>query len=56
MTEPDRKVLEMLTDKHKGNRSLEKLRNRWEDNVRWDLKETDANTRYWVDLLQDRDY
>ena len=26
----------------------------WEDNIRMDLKEIGINTRYWVDLAQDR--
>ena len=29
---------------------------RCEDNIRMDLKETDINTRNWIDSAQDRDY
>ena len=31
-------------------------RNRWEDNIRMDLKEIGVNARNWVDSTQDRDY
>ena len=31
-----------------------RVRRRWEDNIRMDLKEID--TRSWVDSTQDRDY
>ena len=33
-----------------------RLRRRWEDNIRMELKEIGINTRHWVDSAQDRDY
>ena len=33
-----------------------RLRRRWEDNIRMDLKEIGNNTRNWVDSVKDRDY
>ena len=39
-----------------GKRPLGRLRRRWEDNIRMDLKEMGINMRYWVDSAQDRDY
>ena len=46
----------MLTGKLTGRRPLGRLRRRWEDNIRMDLKEICINTRNWVDLGQDRNY
>ena len=40
----------------RGKRPLGRLRRRWEDNIRMNLKQTDANTRNWVDLTRDKDY
>ena len=37
-------------------RPLERPRCRWEDNIRMDLKETDIDTRKWIDSALDRDY
>ena len=39
-----------------GKRPLGRLRRRWEDNIRMDLKEKGINTRNWVDSAQDRNY
>ena len=39
-----------------GKRPLGRPRQRWEDNIRMDLKEIGINTRNWVDSAQDRDY
>ena len=49
-------LFEILTGTPAGKRSLERLRRRWEDNIRMDLKEIGINTSYWVDSAQDRDY
>ena len=32
------------------------LQERWEDNIKIDLKEIGINTRNWVDSAQDMDY
>ena len=39
-----------------GKRPLGRPRDRWENNIRMDLKEIGINMRNWVDLAQDRDY
>jgi hypothetical protein len=39
-----------------GKRPLGRLRHRWEDNIRMNLKEISINKRNWVDLAQNRDY
>ena len=54
--EDGRRALKMLTGKPTGKRPLGRLRRRWEDNIRMDLKEIGINTRNWVDSAQDRDY
>ena len=46
----------MLAGKPTGKRPLERPRNRWEDNIRMDLKEMGINTKNWVDSAQGRDY
>ena len=47
--EEGRSALNILTGKSTGKRTLGRLRGRWEDDVRMDLKEIGINTRYWVD-------
>ena len=54
--EEGRSAFELLTGKPTGKRPLGRLRRRWEDNVRMDLKEIGINTRDWFDSPQDRDY
>ena len=39
-----------------GKRLSGRLRRRWEDNIRMNLKGIVINSRNWVDLTQDRDY
>ena len=39
-----------------GKRSLGRLRRRWEDNIRMDLKEIGINSRNWIDSAQNIDY
>ena len=52
--EKGRSAFKILTGRRK---SIGKLSSpKWEDNIRFDLKEIDINTRNWVDLAQDRDY
>jgi hypothetical protein len=46
------KILTGLT----GKRPLRKLRHRWENNIRMDIKERGVNMRNWIDSAQDRDY
>ena len=47
-------VYRVLVGKPEGNRPLGKLRRRWEDNIRTDLKEVGCGGTAWVDLAQDR--
>ena len=54
--EESRNAFKMLAGKPTGKRPLGRLRRRWEDNIRLDLKEMGVNTRNWVDSAQDRDY
>ena len=39
-----------------GKRPLGRLRRRWQDNIRMDLKEIAFDTGRWVDSARDRDY
>ena len=41
-------AIKILTDKPTGNRSLGRLRRRWEDNIRLNVKEIGISTRKWV--------
>ena len=50
--EEGRSSFKILTGKPTGNR----LRHRWEDNIRMDLKEMSIYTRNWVDSAQDGDF
>ena len=54
--EEGRSASKILTGKPTRNIPLRRLRRKWEDHIRKDLKEIDINTRNWVDLGQDRDY
>ena len=44
----------ILRGKPTGKRPLGRLRRRWEDNIRMDLKEISINTRNWIDSAQYR--
>ena len=46
----------VLTDKPTGNKPPGRIRHRWEDNTRIDLKQMGINTRNWVDSPQDKYY
>jgi hypothetical protein len=50
-----RDVYRVLMGKHKGNRSLEKPRPRWEDNIRMDLQEVGCEGVDWISVAQFRD-
>ena len=45
-----------LTGKPTRKRPLGRLRHRWDDSDRMDLKEIGVSARNWVDSAQDRDY
>ena len=52
----DKNAFKILTSTPTGKRLLGRPRDRWEENIRMDLKEIGINTRNWVDPVQDRDY
>ena len=54
--EEDRRSFKILKGTPAGKIPLGRLRHRWRDNVRMDIKEMGINTRNWVDLAQDKDY
>ena len=54
--EQGRSAFKILTSTPAGKRSLGRLRRRWEENIRKDLKEIGINTRNWVDFTQISDY
>jgi hypothetical protein len=51
----ERKVYKVLVGKPEGRRSLGRLRRRWEDGIRMDLRETGLGSVDWIRLAQDRD-
>jgi len=54
-TGEDRGVHRVLVGKPEGNRSLERPRRRWEDNIKMDLQEVGRGRGDWMELAQDRD-
>jgi len=54
--EKGRSAFKVLIGTHTGGRPLGRPRNRWEDNIRMNLKEIGINTRNCVDSAQDMYY
>jgi hypothetical protein len=50
-----RGVYRVLVGKPEGKRPLRRLRRRWEDNIKMDLKEMGCRGMDWIELAQDRD-
>jgi hypothetical protein len=50
-----RRVYRVLVGKAKGKRPLGKLKCRWEDGIKMDLRETGWGGVEWIHLAQDRD-
>jgi hypothetical protein len=48
------KVYKVLVGKPEGKRPLGRLRSRWEDRIRMDLRETGLGGVDWIRLAQDR--
>jgi hypothetical protein len=48
-------VYRVLMGKPEGKRPLERLRRRWEDGIRMDLKEIGWGSVDWIQLAQDRE-
>jgi hypothetical protein len=51
----DRGVHRVLVAKPEGKRPLGRLRHRWEDNIKMDLREVGGGRGDWMELVQDRD-
>jgi len=48
-------VHRVLVGKPEGKRPLGRLRHRWEDNIKMDLREVRGGRWDWMELAQDRD-
>jgi hypothetical protein len=48
-------VCRVLVGKPEGNRPLGRLRRRWEENNKMDLKKVECGGTDWIDLAQVRD-
>jgi hypothetical protein len=44
-----------LVGEPEGKRPLRRLRRRWEDNIKMDLRRIGWGSMDWIDLAQDRD-
>jgi hypothetical protein len=53
--EEERGVYRVLVGKSEEKRPLERLRRRWEDNIKMDLQEVACRVMDWIELVQDRD-
>jgi hypothetical protein len=51
----ERKLYKVLVGKPKGKSPFGRLRHRWQDGIRMDLRETSWEDVDWVQLAQDRD-
>jgi hypothetical protein len=51
----DRKMYKVLVGNSEGKRSLRRLRRRWEDRIRMDLRDIGWGGVEWIQLAQDRD-
>jgi hypothetical protein len=54
-TGEETKLYKVLVGKPKGKRSLRRLKCRWEDGIRMDLRETGWGSVEWIHLSQDGD-
>ena len=45
----------VLLELSEGKRPLGRLRHRWEDNIKMDLKEVGCHDKNWIDIAQDQD-
>jgi hypothetical protein len=51
----ERKLYRVLVGKPEGKRPLGRLRRRWEDGIRTDLRDIGWGSVAWIQLAQDRD-
>jgi hypothetical protein len=49
-----RGVYRVLVGRPEGKRPLRRLRRRWEDNIKMDLREIGIDGANWIQLAQDR--
>jgi len=49
-----RGVCRVLIERPEGKKPLERLRRRWEDNIKMDLRETGIDGANWIQLAQSR--
>jgi hypothetical protein len=52
----ERNVYRVLVGKPEGKRPLGRLRRRWEDGIRMDLRKIGWGSVDWIQLAQDRDW
>jgi hypothetical protein len=50
----ERGLYRVLVRKHGGKRPFERLRRRWEDNIKMDLQEVGCGCMDWLELAQNR--
>ena len=53
--ELSRNACKVLVGKPEGKRSLGRLKRRWKDNIKMDLREVGCDAGDWIDFAQDRD-
>ena len=53
--EKSRSAYRVLVGKPEGKGSLGRLRRRWEDNIKMDLREVGCDPGDWIALAEDRD-
>jgi hypothetical protein len=51
-----RNAYRILMGKPEGKRPLRKVRRRWVDNIKMDLREIKWDDMDWIDLAQDKDH
>jgi hypothetical protein len=51
----ERNVYKVLMGKQEGKRPLGRLKRRWEDEIRMDLRETGWGSVDWIQVAQDKD-
>ena len=49
------RYIQVLVEKPEGKRPLERLRRRWEDNIKMDHQEVGCCGMDWIDTAQNRD-
>jgi hypothetical protein len=49
-----REIYRVLVGRSEGKRPLGRLRSRWEDNIKMDLREIRIDGSNWIQLAQDR--